>query len=63
MAPMMETTISPLRRNHDRRRPQSRSLKATPPPVVVAPKPADDQMLKKAIEVLSANGKVKKRAA
>ncbi|MEP7273721.1 MAG: S41 family peptidase [Acidobacteriota bacterium] len=33
------------------------------PPVVVAPKPADDQMLKKAIEVLTANSKAKKRAA
>jgi carboxyl-terminal processing protease len=32
------------------------------PPVVVAPKSADDQMLKKAIEVLTAN-KAKKRAA
>lgn len=35
----------------------------TAPPVVVAPKPADDQMLKKAIEVLGASAKVKKRAA
>jgi carboxyl-terminal processing protease len=35
----------------------------TPPPVVVAPKPADDQMLKKAIEVLSAAGKARKKAA
>lgn len=33
------------------------------PPVVVAPKPADDQMLKKAIEVLGASARVKKRAA
>ena len=36
---------------------------STPPPVVVAPKPADDQMLKKAIEVLSAAGKARKKAA
>jgi len=32
------------------------------PPVVVAPKPADDQMLKKAIEVLTSGAKVKRRA-
>jgi len=33
------------------------------PPVVVAPKPADDQMLKKAIEVLTSGAKAKRRAA
>jgi carboxyl-terminal processing protease len=33
------------------------------PPVVVAPKPADDLMLKKAIEVLTTGAKAKKRAA
>jgi carboxyl-terminal processing protease len=33
------------------------------PPVVVAPKPADDLMLKKAIEVLTSGAKVKRRAA
>src|SRR5215470_2936290 len=32
------------------------------PPVVVAPKPADDQELKKAIEVLSSGAKAKRRA-
>ncbi len=34
-----------------------------PPPVVVAPKPSDDLMLKKAIEVLTSGAKVKRRAA
>ncbi|MCG3160157.1 MAG: hypothetical protein JMDDDDMK_01193 [Acidobacteria bacterium] len=33
------------------------------PPVVVAPKPADDLMLKKAIEVLTSGAKAKRRAA
>jgi len=33
------------------------------PPVVVAPKPADDLMLKKAIEVLTSGAKTKRRAA
>jgi carboxyl-terminal processing protease len=33
------------------------------PPVVVAPKPADDQMLKKAIEVLTSSAKAKRRTA
>jgi carboxyl-terminal processing protease len=33
------------------------------PPVVVAPKPAEDLMLKKAIEVLTSNTKVKRKAA
>ncbi len=33
------------------------------PPVVVAPKPADDLMLKKAIEVLTTGAKAKRRAA
>ncbi len=33
------------------------------PPVVVAPKPADDLMLKKAIEVLTSGAKVKRKAA
>jgi hypothetical protein len=33
------------------------------PPVVVAPKSADDQMLKKAIEVLTSGAKAKRRAA
>ena len=33
------------------------------PPVVVAPKPADDLMLKKAIEVLTSGSNVKRRAA
>jgi carboxyl-terminal processing protease len=33
------------------------------PPVVVAPRPADDLMLKKAIEVLTSGAKVKRRAA
>src|SRR5215470_6672686 len=33
------------------------------PPVVVAPKPADDLMLKKAIEVLTSGGKAKRRPA
>jgi carboxyl-terminal processing protease len=33
------------------------------PPVVVAPKPADDLMLKKAIEVLSSGAKAKRRSA
>jgi carboxyl-terminal processing protease len=33
------------------------------PPVVVAPKPADDLMLKKAIEVLTSGAKVKRRPA
>lgn len=33
------------------------------PPVVVAPKPIEDQMLKKAIEVLTSNNKVKRKAA
>jgi hypothetical protein len=33
------------------------------PPVVVAPKPTDDLMLKKAIEVLSSGVKVKRKAA
>src|SRR5215510_14800553 len=32
------------------------------PPVVVAPRPADDQMLKKAIEVLTSGAKAKRRA-
>jgi carboxyl-terminal processing protease len=34
-----------------------------PPPVVVAPKPADDLMLKKAIEVLTSGAKAKRRSA
>ncbi|MCI0392831.1 MAG: S41 family peptidase [Acidobacteria bacterium] len=33
-----------------------------PPPVLVAPKPTDDLMLKKAIEVISSGAKVKRRA-
>jgi carboxyl-terminal processing protease len=33
------------------------------PPVVVAPKPADDLMLKKAVEVLTTGAKAKRRAA
>ncbi|HKX28185.1 MAG TPA: S41 family peptidase [Blastocatellia bacterium] len=33
------------------------------PPVVVAPKPSDDLMLKKAVEVLSGGAKVKRKAA
>jgi carboxyl-terminal processing protease len=33
------------------------------PPVVVAPKPADDLMLKKAIEVLTSGAKAKRRSA
>jgi C-terminal processing protease CtpA/Prc len=33
------------------------------PPVLVAPKPADDQLLKKAIEVLTSGAKAKRRAA
>ncbi len=33
------------------------------PPVVVAPKPADDLMLKKAVEVLTSGAKAKRRAA
>lgn len=36
---------------------------ATAPPVVAAPKSADDQMLKKAIEVLTSGSKTKRRAA
>lgn len=47
---------------------QPRPVNAEPqnpaaPPIVVAPRPADDQMLKKAIEVLTSNTKTKKRAA
>ena len=34
-----------------------------PPPVVVAPKPADDLMLKKAVEVLTSGAKAKRRSA
>jgi carboxyl-terminal processing protease len=35
----------------------------TPPPIVVAPKPTEDLMLKKAIEVVTSGAKAKKRAA
>jgi len=35
----------------------------TAPPVLLAPKPSDDLMLKKAVEVLSSGGKVKRKAA
>jgi len=48
--------------------PPSRNPSAAPqpdatPPVVVAPKPADDLMLKKAVEVLTTGVKAKKKAA
>ena len=56
--------------NDDNNRPQSQQRTPTPqaqggntPPVVVAPKPSEDLMLKKAVEVLSSGGKVKRRAA
>jgi carboxyl-terminal processing protease len=42
---------------------QQQQQKEGAPPVVVAPKPADDLMLKKAIEVLSSGAKAKRRAA
>lgn len=43
--------------------PQAETPAAGAPPVVVAPKPADDMMLKKAIEVLTSGAKAKRRAA
>lgn len=42
---------------------QNRQQNEGAPPVVVAPKPADDLMLKKAIEVLTSGAKAKRRAA
>ena len=52
--------------NDDDERPNQPAAPGAPtptPPVVVAPKPADDVMLKKAIEVITSNTKVKRRAA
>jgi carboxyl-terminal processing protease len=43
--------------------PQGGAPTGATPPVVVAPKPTDDLMLKKAIEVLTSGAKVKRRAA
>jgi carboxyl-terminal processing protease len=43
--------------------PQGGAPTGATPPVVVAPKPADDLYLKKAIEVLTSGAKVKRRAA
>jgi len=45
------------------RPPTSEPQNPAAPPVVVAPKPADDLMLKKAIEVLTSGSKAKRRAA
>jgi len=42
---------------------QPQAAPGTAPPVVVAPKPADDLSLKKAIEVLTSGAKVKRRAS
>lgn len=49
-------------KNQQRTPNQPQAAPGAAPPVVVAPKPADDLMLKKAIEVLT-SGKVKRRAA
>jgi carboxyl-terminal processing protease len=56
--------------SEDNRQPNQQRTPNTPqtqggnaPPVVVAPKPSDDLMLKKAIEVLTSGTKVKRKAA
>jgi len=45
------------------RPPGTEQPQSTPPPIVVAPKPAEDLMLKKAIEVVTSGAKAKKKAA
>jgi len=47
----------------DQAKPNQRGNADGAPPVVVAPKPSEDLMLKKAIEVLTSGAKTKKRAA
>ncbi len=49
--------------NQPPRPPGTEQPQSTPPPIVVAPKPAEDLMLKKAIEVVTSGAKAKKKAA
>jgi len=49
--------------NRQRTSPSPQTPGGNTPPVVVAPKPSDDLMLKKAIEVLTTGAKVKRKAA
>ena len=45
------------------RTPGTEQPQSTPPPIVVAPKPTEDLMLKKAIEIVTSGAKAKKKAA
>jgi len=48
--------------NRQRTSPSPQTPGGNTPPVVVAPKPSDDLMLKKAVEVLTTGAKVKRTA-